>query len=162
MVWKEVYPVLPGIRTRDEFERLHEKWVGQLQAVLKTASRAHLSYGQGQKSLNVALKFIVDWASRPDARTADRIRPWLHCPLDRVVMEYLYKQFSDHYRSRIESFYPRVYGQQLFSLASMNAEAYRAWQDWIRDLFPAKPVILDVVWVFERLGSGSPREAGMA
>jgi hypothetical protein len=148
MVWKAVYPILPGIGSRDEFDHLHQKWVAQLQRALRTARGGQLSYGQGQKSLNVALKFIVDWASRPDAPTAEKLRPWLHCPLDSVVMKYLHDLFPSHYRTRIESFYPRP--QQRFSLTSMSAEAYHAWQAWIRELLPFKPVILDVVWVFQR------------
>lgn len=152
LVWIEVYPALPRIRDRGEFDRMHDGWVRRLQSALKTSSEGQLSYGQGQKSLNVALKFVVDWASRPDAQNANRLRPWLHCPLDRVVMEYLSKQFPDQYQTRIAPLYPRTYGQQRFSLTRMNADAYHAWQAWIRELLPSKPVILDVVWVFERPG----------
>jgi hypothetical protein len=162
IVWNEVYGSLSGTGNCAEFDRLHEGWVALFQRSLTTARGGQLSYGQGQKSLNVVLKFVVDWASRPDSSTADRLRPWLHCPLDRVVMQYLHDLYPEDYRLRIRPFYPRVYGPQRFLLANMNDEAYHAWQVWIRDLYPSKPVLLDVVWVFERPGSVSAQRAGTA
>jgi len=163
IVWNDVFGALSGIGSSTEFDRLHERWVALLQRALTTARGGQLSYGQGQKSLNVVLKFVVDWASRPDAATADRLRPWLHCPLDRVVMEYLHHLYPEDYRVRIRPFYAAgVYGPQRFLLANMNDEAYRAWQVWIRDLYPSKPVLLDVVWVFERPGAVSAQQASTA
>ena len=61
------------------------------------------TYGQGQKTINVFLKFYVDWASRPTVDVATRMRPWLHCPLDKVVMEALRSQDTDVWRKRMWS-----------------------------------------------------------
>jgi len=104
------------------------------------------AYGQGQKSLNVFLKFYVDWASQPDLETSDRLRPWLHCPLDKVVMTGLREAFPDFYRSRLRP----LYGEQRFSLSQMSEDACREWQKWIDELSPLKPVLVDVLWVLKR------------
>jgi hypothetical protein len=32
----------------------------------------------------------------------------------------------------------------------MGKGAYEAWQQWIRELIPGKPVLMDVLWAFER------------
>jgi hypothetical protein len=117
--------------------------------MLVTQKGKGASYGQGQKSLNVFLKFYVDWASRPDTDTSSRLRPWLHCPLDEVVMKGLSKKFPEVYRSR---FRPLHEGppQQRFSLSQMSEDAYLAWQNWIRELSPLEPVLVDVSWALER------------
>lgn len=161
MIWNQVYRTLPSIRGRGEFNALHASWVGQLQRSLATAQGRQLSYGQGQKSLNVALKFIVDWASRPNDRIAQALRPWLHCPLDSVVMQYLRDCYPEVYSVRIGPLYPGISGTQRFSLTKMSRDAYEAWQSWISDLLPSKPVLLDVIWVLERPASTGPDHPGV-
>jgi len=32
----------------------------------------------------------------------------------------------------------------------MNKETYLAWQEFLRSLWPGKPVMLDIIWVLER------------
>ena len=147
--WLVLVPVLRTIKTRSEFDEQHRAWVKELRQRLVPHNGQPASYGQGQKSLNVFLKFYVDWASRPDPDTACRLRPWLHCPLDKVVMEGLCKEFREEYQRRLRPLHGGS-PQQRFSLSQMSEEAYRAWQAWIRELSPLKPVLVDVAWALER------------
>ena len=98
------------------------------------------------------LKFNVDWASRPTADVAARLRPWLHCPLDKVIMEALRSHDVKTWMARIwESHYKgRVEHQQRASMSSVNEPAYRAWQLWIRELSREKQVLIDALWSLSR------------
>lgn len=149
-IWHEVAPRLGAISDRASFDLAHSAWVRRLQDRLRTSRATQLGYGQAQKSLNVFLKFYVDWASRPDPSTASRLRPWLHCPLDKVVMWNLANLQPAEYKRRLAPLYRTVPHQQRYSLSTMSRHAYEAWQQWIRDLSPEKPVLVDVLWVFER------------
>jgi hypothetical protein len=152
IAWRVLVPALTTIATREEFDHAHKAWVETLLSKLSTNRRERLTYGQGQKSLNVFLKFYVDWASLPDNETASRLRPWLHCPLDKVVMDGLSRTFPETYRTHVR---PKTGSSpQRFSLSHMTEESYRAWQKWIRELSPAKPVLVDVSWALERAVSG--------
>ncbi len=148
----KVYPLLHHIESKATFHQTHDRWVGSLQELLRTTNGNRLSYGQGQKSLNVWLKFYVDFASRPDPTTAKRLRPWLHCPLDRVVMEGLKANDSSEYKRRIVPYFKgrQVRYQQRHSLSIIDKELYEEWQMWIRDLCPCKPVMVDMIWSFEQ------------
>jgi hypothetical protein len=144
---------LESIGTRDAFDAKHHEWVCQTMAEVRTSRRSQLAYGQGQKTINVFLKFYVDWASRPTPDVAARARAWLHCPLDRVVMERLRSHDVQTWRSRIWEPHYRSRGvsaQQRASMSKINEPAYRAWQAWIRELSPQKPVLVDAVWSLER------------
>jgi hypothetical protein len=142
---------LQSISTREEFESTHRAWVQTLrESVLKPRKGADtISYGQGQKSLNVFLKFYMDYASLPDGATAARLRPWLHCPLDSVVMNKLSHEFRPLWLQRVRPHFNGAY-QQRFSLSCMTEEYYTAWQELIRALSPDKPVLVDTKWAFER------------
>ena len=152
-MWSDVYATLQLVQTQAQFDQTHNEWVSRLRNLLRTSRGGELSFGQGQKSLNVALKFIVDWTGRPSCETAESLRPLLHCPLDRVVMSRLRHHDPQEFSRRIRPFYRGIYGPQLMSLSRMDEAAYRAWQSWIRDLIPSKPALLDIVWVFERPGA---------
>lgn len=139
---------LESIRSQEQFDKRHRAWVENALQVLRTNRQGQLAYGQGQKTINVFLKFYVDWASRPTADVSARLRPWLHCPLDKVIMEALRSHDTGTWRQRIwEPHYRgRVEHQQRASMSSVNEPAYRAWQAWIRELSPEKPVLIDALW----------------
>jgi hypothetical protein len=75
---------LDSLVSREQFDASHHAWVERAVQILRTNRLGQLAYGQGQKTINVFLKFYVDWASRPTPEIAQRIRPWLHCPLDKA------------------------------------------------------------------------------
>jgi hypothetical protein len=151
-------PELLHITSREHFDQRHNKWVERLRKEFGGSEKV-VSYGQGQKSINVFLKFYVDWCGMPNSRVAARVRAWLHCPLDNVVMESLERRFRSEYRTRIAPRYEGVRSQQRRSLTKMGRPAYQAWQGWIRDMSPMKPVLVDVLWALERsISNGNPRE----
>jgi hypothetical protein len=143
---------LDSLESSQQFDQRHHAWVESAVQVLRTNRQGQLAYGQGQKTINVFLKFYVDWASRPTADAAARIRPWLHCPLDKVVMEALRAHDTEAWRRRIwEPHYRgRVTHQQRASMSMIDAPAYGAWQAWIRELSPHKPVLIDTIWSLDR------------
>jgi len=138
-----------------------------------------LSYGQAQKPLNVFLKVYIDFAKQPDRELAEKLAPFLHVPLDSVVMEFFAREFPVDYRTRIGQLREqkrqrlselvaqhlgstsgaRGIARQLqgseFSLTSIDKEVYIAWQQFLRTLYPVKPVFLDVIWVLERRRDGA-------
>lgn len=146
-----VWPSLSRLCTAGAFAQRHDVWVASL-CRLFGGNGPTRAYGQGQKALNVWLKFYVDYASLPDAATANRLRPWLHCPLDSVVMGGLKERYPQEYRRRIEPHYTRlgVVYQRRHSLTMMDKRLYGVWQDWIRELSPTKPLLVDLMWAFER------------
>lgn len=165
--------------TREHFERVHAETCDLILSSFKTARNESLSYGQAQKPLNVFLKVYVDWARRPEPPVAEKLAPLLHCPLDSLLMEFIKREFPDEYVSHIAALRQRHIGHLAerlkekpslvaramgdeFSLTAMNKEFYVAWQELLRSLYPAKPVMLDIIWVHERsqlrkAGSGDLR-----
>jgi hypothetical protein len=143
---------LESIATREQFDSRHHAWVEHAVQVLRTNRQSELAYGQGQKTINVFLKFYIDWASRPTADVAERLRPWLHCPLDKVVMEALRAHDTDSWRRRIweRHYRGRVSHQQRASMSMINEAAYKEWQAWIRELSPKKPLLIDTIWSLDR------------
>jgi hypothetical protein len=65
-------------------------------------------------------------------------------------MRNLAKLQPAEYKRRLAPFYRTVSYQQRYSLSTISRQAYAAWQEWIRDVSPGKPVLVDVLWVFER------------
>ena len=147
-VWKQ----LRQVDTREIFEETHQRWVQDLRTLLIQHNGSPISYGQGQKSLNVWLKFYVDWASLPETGVAERLRPWLHCPLDSVVMGKMKDFYPDEYQARIVPHYRRLglAAQERHYLSKMDKELYFTWQRWIREISPDKPLLVDLIWAFER------------
>ncbi|RLC95126.1 MAG: hypothetical protein DRI39_00845 [Chloroflexi bacterium] len=148
----EVWKQLSHMCTREIFEDTHQQWIEDLRDLLKQRNGLPISYGQGQESLNVWLKFYVDWASLPEMQVAERLRPWLHCPLDNVVMGKLKDIYPDEYQIRIVPHYRRLglAAQERHSLSKMDKELYFTWQGWIREISPDKPLLVDLIWAFER------------
>jgi len=176
LVW-EIVPKLYHVQaSREQFDKLHAETCHQIIATFRTNRQESLSYGQAQKPLNVFLKVYVDWAKQPTREVADKLAPFLHVPLDRLLMEFFSRELPHEYQShiavlrrqRIERTAERlamvtgkkhsraltgaVIGNE-FSLGSIDTETYFAWQELFRALYPAKPVMLDIIWFAERQGS---------
>jgi hypothetical protein len=159
-------------RTRDDFDAWHAAACRRIVEKFKTARDRTLLYGQAQKPLNVFLKVYVDWAKQPTDELAEKLIPWLHVPLDSVVMRFVKREFEREYGDRVAvvrqqriertserlralaASSTRTVARQLvgaeFSLAAIDKETYLAWQGLLRDLWPGKPVQLDIIWVLER------------
>lgn len=170
----ETIPKFFGLVTREHFEAVHAGACEEILVSLKTNRGQNLSYGQAQKPLNVFLKVYVDWARRPGAELAEKLTPLLHVPLDSLLMEFVAREFREGYDARIARLRSqlvvraaeRLKGQlpgstpqsvervllgNEFSLVGINKEIYLAWQEFFRLLWPGKPLMLDIIWVLERM-----------
>ena len=148
---KKIYSViefLTEIKNQSDFDKTHKKILDDIVTNVENANAKNLqnkiSYGQAQKGLNVFLKVYVDWANRPSQKTAEIIRPLLHCPLDSFVM----KTIKNRERRLFEK-----YG----NLVNMKTyEEYFSWQKLITEIAERedkkeKRTLIDVVWYLESL-----------
>ncbi len=164
----DTVPKFYGLVSRDHFESIHAHACQQILNSFKTNRGETISYGQAQKPLNVFLKVYVDWAKRPTGELAEKLTPLLHVPLDSLLMGFIAEEFPSDYKTRIAtlrkqqavwiaermqakpSTVERTLMRNEFSLVGINKDMYIAWQEILRTLYPAKPVALDVIWVFQR------------
>jgi len=157
-------PRLTSIGTISEFDIFHESFVEAVQSHITERDGEALSYGEAQKPINVFLKHYVDWSSLPDGATAKRIRPFLHVPLDSVMIGHFRKNYPQGYEKHIAPEHRKINEQfkavhpeavkipdrLLSKLKHIYQEAYLAWQNWFREILPEKPVLLDTIWSLER------------
>jgi len=138
---------LRKIRTREDFDGFHEEWVHEFVRKIKTNKNQRCSYGQAQKAINVFLKLLVDWASRPDRNTAIKLRPFLHVPLDKILMKKIKEQYPYFYKEKIG---PLQKHNSAFSLSRVDKRTYGRWQDFFRKKCPRKPLLFDIAWAIHR------------
>ncbi len=106
LAWKGVQK-LSTVVSIDDFDAFHDEFVYQVKEAVKTNKGEKLSYGQAQKAVNVFLKVYVDRARLPERELADRLRPWLHVPLDSELMEYFYEEFPAEYATLVHPIFSR-------------------------------------------------------
>lgn len=142
---------LPQIRSKDGFNKFHREWVEKIRKEIKTNKGFICSYGQAQKAINVFLKLYVDWSHLPNAKTAKRILPFLHVPLDSLLMGAIKKEFPREYQQMVLPIYRKNKIKFTLSLSKMSQhEIYFSWQELLRKIHPQKPLLLDVAWYINR------------
>ncbi|MFH1560043.1 MAG: hypothetical protein ABID84_01340 [Chloroflexota bacterium] len=159
LAWEEVQKLV-RVKSLGEFDEFHDDFVSKVMEAIATNKGAKVSYGEAQKPINVFLKVYVGWAHLPDSTTADRLRPFLHVPLDSVMMKNFRKDFPIPYnqfvlttidairrKANIEELSDRVF---LSLNMILIKDHYYAWQKLFRNLYPESPVFLDFVWSLER------------
>jgi len=134
---------LRRIMSRGAFDHFHAEWTRAVRRRIQTSRGRPCSYGQAQKPINVYLKVYVDHAGRPDASTARRLRPFLHVPLDSLLMTAILKRNP----ARGGAALPRM---KDFSLEGLDKRRYLQWQRFFRQRYAAKPVLFDTVWWLAR------------
>lgn len=144
-----------NIRTIDDlnqFDNFHSKFVNKVITEIRTNRGELASYGQAQKPVNVFLKVLVDWANLPDGSIANRIRKFLHVPLDKLLMSNFKREFLKDFENEIRPKYfeKNIPPQNIFSLSKIDESIYWAWQKAFRRLCPDKPLLLDVMWFLNR------------
>jgi len=150
MVLSKVVPDLLRIRNREDFDNFPGEWVDNFIQTIKRNKRykgQSSSYGHAQKAINVFLKVFVYWFQRPDRSTANRITPFLHVPLDKILMNFVKKEFQKEFKEKIRSKYHNGFD---YSLTSIEKSIYWAWQELFRDKCPDKPILFDVIWAVYR------------
>jgi hypothetical protein len=174
----ETIPKFYGLPTRERFEKIHAETCDRVCSTFKTSHHEKPSYGQAQKPLNVFLKVYMDWAAQPTRDLAQSLRPFLHVPLDSLLMEFIAREFPDKYKTRIvpvrqglaewiagrmenatAKMVNRAWGKEFSLTGIVTKEIYLTWQGLLRDLYPVKPVALDTIWVVERMRQRKERRA---
>lgn len=138
---------LKEINTKEGFDTFHKKWMSEFIKKIKTNKNDECSYGQAQKAINVFLKLFVDWANLPDENTAKKILPFLHVPLDRILMKKVSENYAAFYEQEIK---PLQTSNQSFSLSKVNEDIYARWQNFFREKYPEKPLLFDIAWAINR------------
>lgn len=142
---------LPNIANQDEFNKVHKNVLDDIVENIKNLrgnrKNREITYGQAQKGLNVFLKVYVDWANLPSPKIAANVKPYLHCPLDSVVMLKFKKSENDIYRR---------HGKPPCNLRNIvTYNQYLNWQHMIEEIVKRenfeKRTILDVIWYLDSL-----------
>ena len=171
---------LERINDQAGFDAFHDQVVSLISKEIKTIRGEEPSYGQAQKPLNVFLKVFVDWANKPTPEEAMTLRPFLHVPLDSIVMKAIKDNFPSDYSLHVVQEYDRIrelFGRRddvraklqhqgekavesslkgiinpaNFSLSRIFLrDMYYAWQKCLRSIHPDKPVLLDIFWFVNR------------
>jgi len=135
------------IKTIKGFDKFHKNWVSEFIKKIKTNQNRKCSYGQAQKAINVFLKLFVDWARLPDKKTAKEILPFLHVPLDSILMKAVSKKYEEFYKEKIK---PLQTCNRPFNLSQVDESIYTEWQKFFREKYPKKPLLFDVIWAMNR------------
>jgi len=138
---------LTNIKKTEDFDSFHKQWISEFINTTKTNSEEICSYGQAQKAINVFLKLLVDWSNLPDPDTAKKLRPFLHVPLDSILMKTISKYYNDFYNKEIKPLQRGIYS---FSLSNINEIVYYKWQYFFREKNPEKPLLFDIAWAINR------------
>lgn len=156
---------LISIVSMADFDTFHREFVAAFQEQIKSEDSGSASYGEAQKPINLFLKSYVDRFAIPGEVTARRLRPFLHVPLDKVIIRYFRSNFREDYDRFITPIHRQINQQirvehpgpsakmpdsLLSQLKYMQQDEYLAWQNWFRQVYPDRPVLLDNVWFFER------------
>jgi len=145
----KMVPELFEISSIEQFDKLHHKYVQRVINNIKTSenSKSHrASYGQASKAINVFLKVYVDWSKRPNITIRKKILPYLHVPLDSILIQTIKENHSQWYDNIIKPWA----GKQEYSLSKINKRTYYRWQKHFREKYRRKPLIFDVAWALNR------------
>jgi hypothetical protein len=164
----EVVPRLSGIATQTEFDIFHAEICERIILTFRTNKDVGLSWGQAQKPINVFLKVYVAWAKLPELATAEGLRPFLHVPLDSVLMGFIKERFPQEYRQHMQEVcakfvsdaaaqHPNLAQDRTtrwlvdnVELSLMPRPVYVAWQEFLRFIHPDRPILLDTIWATQR------------
>lgn len=147
------------------FDTFHREFVAVFRQQIKSKDGAYASYGEAQKPINLFLKSYVDRFAILGEAVRRRLRPFLHVPLDSVIIGYFRSNFRHDYDRHIApvhaqisqlmkaqnpGFSTKMPNGLLSQLQYLQEHEYLAWQNWFREIHPARPVLLDNLWFFER------------
>jgi len=139
---------LEQIKKIKDFDRFHNRWVCEVRDKIKTNKNRKCSYGQAQKAINVFLKLLVDWARLPGRRISKRLLPFLHVPLDSILMEEIWENYPFFYEREIRPLQKE--NNSGLSLAKIDMAEYLKWQEFFRKKHPKKPLLFDIAWAINR------------
>jgi len=156
---------LVDITSLSDFDAFHKDFIGVFHQQIRNKDGEAVSYGEAQKPINLFLKSYVDRFAIPGKDVTRRLRPFLHVPLDSVIIGYFRSNFRDDYDHHIapihrqinqviKAQHPESSGNMpdglLSQLQNLHEGEYLAWQNWFREIHPERPVLIDNLWFFER------------
>ena len=139
---------LQGITNKNGYDELHHEYVYKIISRIKNNQNERISYGQAQKPINVFMKVYVDWAKKPNAEIRKKLLPFLHVPLDSILMKTVKNEYPDWYGESIQCKISD--SQRVFSLSGINKNLYYRWQSFFRHKYSSKPLIFDIAWSVNR------------
>jgi len=147
IIREEIYNfiyTLYNVNSQEEYNQQHKDFLDSIiyNNTIMELNGNRISYGQAQKGLNVFLKVFVDWANLPNDEISNRIRNYLHCPLDSRVMKSIKKMEPELYSK---------YGKLPTTMKNIvTYDEYDRWQQLIGEITGnEKRVLLDVIWYLE-------------
>jgi hypothetical protein len=156
---------LVNIYSMGDFDTFHGEFVAVFREQITSEDGGSASYGEAQKPINLFLKSYADRFAIPGEVATRRLRPFLHVPLDKVVTGYFRSNFREGYdrfiapvhrqvnelmKAENPEFSATMPDSFLSQLKYLQEGEYFAWQNWFREIYPDRPVLLDNVWFFER------------
>ncbi len=144
----EMVEKLIDINDIEGFDILHKEYVEKIITDIRTSKGSLVSFGQSQKPINVFFKVYLDWARKPNEELRSKILPFLHVPLDSILMKTIKRKDNNWYKDEIKPLKKNM--MQEFSLSKIDEEIYYKWQKYFRENYPNKPLIFDVAWALNR------------
>lgn len=143
---------LSFIRSIDDYDKFHLNWTKQFIKRIENNKKRQCSFGQAQKAINVFLKVYCDWAKCPNSKTANHLIPFLHVPLDRILMNEVAKKFPEFFNENIQSIRKTNHTIKNYnhSLSRIKKSEYVAWQIFFRESNRRKPILFDIIWAINR------------
>ena len=153
------------ITSLTDFDAFHWDFIAVFCQRIRSKDGEAASYGEAQKPINLFLKSYVDRFAVLGEVVTRRLRPFLHVPLDSVIIGYFRSNFRKDYDRHIAPVHrqinqlmkvqhPEVSANMpdglLSQLQYLQENEYLAWQNWFREIYPERPVLIDNLWFFER------------
>jgi len=123
-LYRKVLSEIPALLQSEDEEQFHIvhssicEW--GTRNVLLNEGLYHASYGQIAKTLDVALKVVIDFGHMPDCYKAKQMSPWLNAAVDNKMMNMIRKN------------YPSAIKPWPQSVLQVNKENYLAIQGLVR------------------------------
>jgi hypothetical protein len=100
----EMFDKLEGVKSQDDYTTLHKQYCEKFSDEVNTAQKKlkngrskpskKASFGQAAKTLDIVIKVYIHYSNLPNGEIADRVKPFLHSPIDNPILKYLKKKYS--------------------------------------------------------------------
>ncbi len=118
----------------EEFEEWHETFCQWFTATIRTsgAEPTATSWGQAAKVLDVVLKVCIHYSKLPTPREANRMKRWLHAPLDGPMLRHIQQELASEAVER------SVLPENVVRIKDIQKEQYIFIQKWLRKMVESR------------------------